>query len=187
MTGDRRLITGPFVACRRPVRGIVAGLVAEGYGRGVVNGVVVEKLWYVPGMQDTLISVSGLVDQGYKVVAEMVGGVNMMKVVGAESRGGVYFIPRRTQGGYDGGVLDGHDGDGGNGDDDGGGDDGDGGDGGGGEGGGEGDGGDGGGDGVGMGTWRMLPECTQEAPRWRTRCIKGVGTSPGPTCAGRRG
>ena len=73
-------------------------------------------------MQDTLISVSGLVDQGYKVVAEMVGGVNMMvvmkgglKVVGAESRGGVYFIPRRTQGGYDGGVLDGHDGDGGNG------------------------------------------------------------------------
>ena len=66
----------------------------------MVDGLEVEKLWYVPGAGRTLISVSGLVERGYTIVADMVVGRNMMlvmkggmTVMGMEAHNGVYFIP----------------------------------------------------------------------------------------------
>jgi hypothetical protein len=106
ITSDRDLFTGVVRKCTVPVSGIEGGegLVAVGVGSGriVIDGldVVLDRLYFVPGCAQTLISVSALVDAGHRVVAELVGGQNCMSVhvrgVGVavmSAVGGLYEVP----------------------------------------------------------------------------------------------
>ena len=70
-TGDRSYYTGVVETCNARVAGLDPDgkMMAVGVGRGVVSigGVLIplRKLYYVPGMQCTLISLSCLAEDGW--------------------------------------------------------------------------------------------------------------------------
>ena len=112
MTGDRSHFRGIVRAVCVPVSGIGGQtLTATGVGRGVVSGMLdIQQLYFVPGLRDTLVSVSTLVDDGYKFVFDKVEGQNKMVVSknGSEVLGvrvgsnGLYFMPDLVTGCVDG-------------------------------------------------------------------------------------
>ena len=84
MTGEEAMLRGLVRRVHIPVNGI------EGEGGGMVatgvaayaesNDLRLNDMHFVPGMETTLVSVSQLVEDHHKVVAELVGGRNMMTV-----------------------------------------------------------------------------------------------------------
>ena len=84
ITPDRTLFTGVVRKCRVPVSGIDGdkGLTAVGVGAGkiVVDGVTValDRLYFVPGSTQTLVSVSSLVGAGFRCIFELVSGHNTL-------------------------------------------------------------------------------------------------------------
>ena len=104
ITSDRTIFRGIVRRASVPVVGIEGeggGLVATGVGRGevVVDGVIVEldRVYYVPGLGATLLSVSEIVNAGNKIVIELVRGTNTLAlhtregdIAFVESAGGLY-------------------------------------------------------------------------------------------------
>ena len=107
LTGDSTLFIGFVCACHVPVNGIAGlagGLIATGVGRGriFIGGVCVDlsRLYYVPGAVKTLISISELVEDGCRVIAEKVCGAHVMTIEMANGKhaqlhveDGLYAIP----------------------------------------------------------------------------------------------
>ena len=107
LTGDSTLFVGFVCACHVPVNGIAGlagGLIATGVGRGriFIGGVCVDlsRLYYVPGAVKTLISISELVEDGCRVIAEKVCGTHVMTIEMANGKhaqlhveDGLYAIP----------------------------------------------------------------------------------------------
>jgi hypothetical protein len=85
MTADRSLFRGVVRSAHIGVRGIEgAGLTATAVGRGeiTIDGcrLRLERLYYVPGMTETLISVHELIEQGIQVSVTRVNGVHTMSL-----------------------------------------------------------------------------------------------------------
>ena len=81
-TGDSSLFTYTITPSRAHIGGIAGGLTAAGHGSGqvVIGGVLfhLTNLIYVPDLATTLISMSGLVEDGCHIVASKVSGVHVM-------------------------------------------------------------------------------------------------------------
>ena len=83
-TGERALFSGPLTPCSIHVGGISGGVqaVAVGCGHAVIDDVtfLLSTLYYVPGLGTTLISMSGLVEDGCTVHASKVSGTHTMSL-----------------------------------------------------------------------------------------------------------
>ena len=89
MTGDWGVLRGLVRKCHVSVHGIDpegGTLVATGFanhaiaGGGGAGNLHLHRVFYVPGLQRTLISLSSLVDSGHVCTLDKVGGVNQLTV-----------------------------------------------------------------------------------------------------------
>ena len=85
ITGDRSLFRGLVRTCWVPVVGIAGSTFATGVGSGFMRvgglDVPLTRMYFVPGMATTLVSVSELVEAGCEVVAKKVRGAHAMELV----------------------------------------------------------------------------------------------------------
>ena len=85
ITGDRSLFRGFVRTCCVPVVGVGGSTFAVGLGSGILRvgglDVPLTRMFFVPGMQTTLVSVSELVEGGCQVVARKVNGLHAMELV----------------------------------------------------------------------------------------------------------
>ena len=85
ITGDRSLFRGLVRTCCVPVVGVAGSTYATGVGSGLIRvgglDVPLTRMYFVPSMGTTLLSVSELVEAGCEVVAKKVNGVHAMELV----------------------------------------------------------------------------------------------------------
>jgi len=107
-TGERTLFIGAITPTILNISGVAGGVVATGMGKGrvVISGITfpLPRLYFVPGLETSLISMSELVEEGNTISTQKVGGVHTMHIINSAGHiaiihptAGLYSCSPRTQ------------------------------------------------------------------------------------------